>query len=285
MLAPDSLLNNRYRITYVVEERPDCVIYRAIDSEGSLRVLVAEMVQPAESALADVRLLAEQIAGVSSPGLLGLRDHFAHGLTLYLIAEDPGGQDLERVARDRGGPLPESEVLNQVDRLLGALDVLHSRTPPLLLGDLRPTDLWSSLDGGLFLTPFPLVRPLGVEPSPYRAPELTDARMEPTTSSDLYAVGAVLYHLLTGWAPPTSAQRQAGTPLNAPRTLNARVSTLAEQLVLRALELKPANRYQQAREMRSALDTVRLMAGRSLGASAPIETVQLPPPAPAPAAP
>lgn len=285
MLAPDSLLNHRYRITYVVEERPDCVIYRAIDSEGSLRVLVAEMVHPGESALADVRLLAEQIAGVSSPGLLGLRDHFAHGLTLYLIAEDPGGQDLERVARDRGGPLPESEVLNQVDRLLDALDVLHSRTPPLLMGDLRPTDLWSSLDGGLFLTPFPLVRPLGAEPSPYRAPELTDASMEPTTSSDLYAVGAVLYQLLTGWAPPTSAQRQAGTPLNSPRTLNARVSTLAEQLVLRALEMKPANRYQQAREMRSALDTVRLMAGRSLGASAPIETVQPTPPVATPVTP
>ncbi|MCX7789819.1 MAG: serine/threonine protein kinase [Chloroflexaceae bacterium] len=284
MLAPETMLNDRYRITYVVEERPDCVLYRAIDAQGSLRVLIAELPQPSASALADARALAEQVAGVTAPGLLTLRDHFARDLTYYLVADDPGGQDLDRVARDRGGPLPENEVLNYLDRLLGALEVLHGHTPPLLIGDLRPSDLWSSLDGGLFLTPFPLVRPLGAEPSPYRAPELSDPHAELTTSSDLYAMGAVLYQLLCGWAPPTSAQRQAGTPLNAPRTLNARISVLAEQLVLRALEMKPANRYQQAREMRRALDTVRLMAGRPLGASEPVEAYQVVPPGPTPGA-
>jgi WD40 repeat protein len=274
MLAPESLLNNRFRITYVVEERPDSVIYRAIDTSESLRVLIAELPQPSESALDDVRHLAGEIGGISASGLLSLREHFAQGLTYYLVADDPGGQDLERVARDRGGPLPETEVLTAIDRLLGAVDVLHSRTPPLLVGDLRSTDLWSSPDGGLFLVPFSLVRHFSSDAGPYRAPELSDTSVEPTTASDVYAIGAVLYQLLTGWAPPSAAQRQAGTPLNAPRSLNARVSSLAEQLVLRALELKPVNRYQQARELRSALETVRLMAGRPLGASAPIERGQ-----------
>lgn len=272
MLAPESVLNDRYRITYVVEERPDCVIYRGIDTNDSHRVLIASLPQPSESALDDVRQLAQVIVGVSAPGLLSLRDHFAQDLTYYLVADDPGGQDLERVARDRGGPLPESEVLNAIERILNALETLHSHTPPLLVGDLRSTDLWSSLDGGLFLAPFALVRHFGSDPSPYRAPELNDANAEPTSVSDIYAVGAVLYQLLTGWAPPTAAQRQAGTPLNAPRSLNARVSALAEQLVLRSLELKPVNRYQRAREMRSALETVRLMAGRPLGATAPAQS-------------
>ncbi|MGQ9928158.1 MAG: protein kinase domain-containing protein [Chloroflexaceae bacterium] len=280
MLAPETILNDRYRITYVVEERPDCVLYRAIDAQGSLRVLVAELPQPSASALADARALAEQVTGVTASGLLALRDHFARELTYYLVADDPGGQDLDRVARDRGGPLPENEALNYLDRLLGALEVLHGHTPPLLIGDLRPSDLWSSLDGGLFLAPFPLVRPLGAEPSPYRAPELNDLHAELTTSGDLYAMGAVLYQLLCGWAPPTSAQRQAGTLLSAPRMLNARISVLAEQLALRALEMKPANRYQQAREMRRALDTVRLMAGRPLGASEPVYPYQVVPPGP-----
>jgi WD40 repeat protein len=289
MLAPDSILHDHYRITYVVDERPDSVIYRAIDQRESLRVLVAELPQPNESALRDVQLLAEQIALVRSPSLLTLRDHFAMGLTYVLICDDPGGQDLERLARDRGGPLPENEVLNYVERLLIAIDAVHSHTPPLYLCDLRSTDLWSSLDGGLFMTPFTLARHIGAEPSPYRAPELHDTTSEPTAASDLYALGAVLYQLLTGWAPPTAAQREAGMPINSPRILNARVSPLAEQLVLRALELKPANRYQRAREMRSAVETVRLMAGRPLGATPPIapslpasaQPGMLPPPAPA----
>ncbi|MEI7643501.1 MAG: serine/threonine protein kinase [Chloroflexales bacterium] len=283
MLALESTLHDHYRITYVIDECPDCVIYRAIDLRESLRVLIAELPQPGEAAVADVRSLADQIVSVSAPGLLALRDHFAEGPTYYLIADDPGGQDLDRVARDRGGPVPESEVLTLIDRLLGVLDVLHERNPPLVMGDLRSTDLWSSPDGGLSLAPFALARHVGGEPSPYRAPELHDSQAEPTTSSDLYAIGAVLYQLLTGWPPPTSAQREAGTPLNAPRTLNARVSALAEQLALRALEKKPANRYQRAREMRSALETVRLMAGRSLGATAPLDPPSVPAaPAPAP---
>lgn len=274
MLAPESTLNDRYRITYVVEERPDGVIYRAIDTRDSLRVLIAELPLPSDNARDDVAHLAAQIAGVSAPGLLTLRAHFAAGLTYYLVADDPGGQDLERVARDRGGPMPEHETLGMIERLLGALDALHSRTPPLLVGDLRSSDLWSSVDGGLFLAPFALARHVGKDASPYRAPELGDADAEPTSAGDVYAIGAVLYQLLTGWAPPPAAQRVAGTPLNSPRVLNARVSALAEQLVLRALELKPGNRYQQAREMRSALETVRLMAGRPLGATAPIEATQ-----------
>ena len=280
MLAPDVVLHDRYRITYIVDQQPDAVIYRAIDTQQSLRVLVGELPQANQQALNDVALLAGQLMGLSAPGLLQLSDHFVQGSAYYLICDDPGGQDLERVAHNRGGPLPETEVLVAVERLLTTLDLLHSQTPPLMLGDLRPTDLWSSLDGGIFLTPFPMVRHLDPEASPYRAPELYNSSAEPTTTSDVYTVGVVLYQLLTGWAPPTAPQRQAGTPLNAPRTLNARISALAEQLVLRATELKPVNRYQRASEMRSALETVRLMAGRPLGATRPIEAPQeLTPPA------
>ena len=77
----------------------------------------------------------------------------------------------------------------------------------------------------------------------------------------------LFYQLLTGWLPPNAAQRSGGTPLNPPRSLNAQVSPLAEQAALRSLELKKGNRYQAAREMRQALETVQMMAGRSLGLS------------------
>jgi WD40 repeat protein len=272
MLSPDAILHEHYRISSVVEERADSVIYRAIDQRESFRVLIAALPHTNQAAIADARTLATHIADVFAPGLLTLRDHFAQDLTYYLICDDPGGQDLERFLQDHGSPLLEGAVLNQIERLLQVLEHIHDRTPALLLGDLRPTDLWASPEGDLSLAPFALVRHVGSEPSPFRAPELLDPRTEPTTSSDLYALGAVMYRLLTGWAPPHADQRQSGTPLTTPRSLNPKVSALAEQLLLRVLEIKPTNRYQRAREMRSALETVRLMAGRPLGATAPVES-------------
>jgi WD40 repeat protein/serine/threonine protein kinase len=288
MLAIDSLLNEHYRITVALAAYPDAALYRAIDQRFSLRVLISALPQPDRTALEDVLRLARELAQIQMPGFLALRDYFVIDQVCYLVADDPGGTDLERFARERGSPLPESETLAIVERLLLVIERLHQHQPPLLLGDLRTCDLWSSPEGSLNLAPFACARHIGTEVTPYRAPELYDHSVEPSQVSDIYAIGAVLYHLLTGWPPTPAHQRQAGVPLNAPRALNPQVSMLAEQLTLRALELKPANRYQRVSEMRSALETVRLMAGRPMGATAPIEKPAAPvmatptPPAPAP---
>ncbi|GIV87757.1 MAG: serine/threonine protein kinase [Chloroflexus sp.] len=285
MLAIDTLLNGHYRITVVLDAYPDAELYRAIDQRSSLRVLITALPQPDQTAVNDVLRLARELAQVQMPGFLALRDYFAIEHVCYLVADDPGGSDLERFARERGSPLSEQETLAIVDRLLAVLERLHRHQPPLLLGDVRTCDLWSSPEGGLSLAPFACARHIGAEATPYRAPELYDHAVEPAPVSDIYAMGAVLYHLLTGWPPPPANQRQAGMPLNAPRVLNPQVSVLAEQLTLRALELKPANRYQQVSEMRSALETVRLMAGRPMGATPPIERPVTPvTPAPSPTA-
>lgn len=280
MLGPDSLLNERYRLTYAIDERADSMLYRAADQREGRQVLIAALPQADAATMEHTRAVARHVATIQAPGLLPLRDHFADGMTFYMVIDDPGGQDLERVLRERGGALPDAVALQQIDRLLEALDLCHSKKPELLLGELRSTDIWVSADGECNLAPFAFVRPIGAEPSPYRAPELNDTSTEPTTSSDLYALGAVGYHLLTGWAPPLAALRETGTPLNAPRTLNPRISALLEQMLLRVLELKPGNRYQVAREMRRALDMVRLMGDRPLGAVEPsLQTGPQPPPA------
>jgi WD40 repeat protein len=264
MLAPDSVIQEHYRITYVIDAQPDCVMYRALDQRDSHAVLIAALPQANDEALHSTEFLARQIVPLQHAALLRLHDHFSLDTTFYMVADDPGGQDLERVAREHGNKLTESEVLHQIERLLQALELLQSHTPTLLLGDLRSTDIWASPDGHLHLAPFVLVRPIGHEPSPYRAPELSNPDNEPTISSDLYILGAVTYQLLTGWPPPTADLREAGTPLNTPRTLNPQLSGLAEQMVLRSLEMRPANRYQTAREMRRALDNARIMTRRPL---------------------
>src|SRR5262245_61529718 len=265
MLPPDFTINNRYRINAVIDERPGSAVYRGRDDQSGRFVLLAALPAESDEAREDLALLAGQIATLQSDALLPLTDHFAEGDTYYLACDDPGGQDLERVLRMRGGSLPEAEALPRAVWLLGALEYLHGQRPPIYLGDPTPGDLWVSADGSWRFAPFTLARPIGRAPSPYRAPELTQADAEPTAVGDLYAVGALLYLALTGLPPTTAEQQAAGAPLIAPRSLNPAISPLVEQALLRALQLRAVNRYQAAREMRMALETIQMVGGRAPG--------------------
>ncbi len=264
MSSGEQVIRDRYRVIYTVDERPGVKTYRCRDDQSGELMLVAGFAAP-EGALADLEILAKQIAAVSHESLLPLRDHFAEGAYYYMVCADPGGQDMERAIRARGGPLPEADVLMQATRLLLLLEHLHSQRPPLFLGDLATVDIWINDKGSFLVTPFTLATPIGQTQSPYLAPELSRPDAEPTTVSDVYTIGALMYHALTGWAPPTPAQQEAGMPLAGPRSLNAQISPLVEQVLLRALQPRPVNRFQQAREMRIALETAQMMGGRSLG--------------------
>jgi len=287
MLPSDMTIHDRYRIIYAVDERPGSTVYRGRDEQSGRLVLVAALGYQGESR-ADIALLARQAAATRHEALLPVIDHFADGDSYYVICDDIGGQDLERSLRARGGALPESATLTQARRMLGALEYLHLQKPPLHLGDPLAGDIWIGEDGAWYVAPFTLIRPIGHAPSPYRARELDLPTGEPNAASDLYALCAMLYQALTGWGPPTAAQREAGTPLNGPRSLNPSLSTLIEQVLLRGLQLKPENRYQVTREMRQSLEMVDIMDGRSLGLGADVLPGAQPfagPPAPQPATP
>lgn len=262
-MQPDTMLNNRYRVIYAVDERPNAQLLRARDEQSGALMLLAVLpcTAPQRAALAT---LARQIAAVHHDLLLPLSDHFADDARYVLVCPDPGGQALEQALRAQGGPPAERETLIQATRLLQLVDLLHQQRPPLYLGDLLPSDVFVGPNGWQML-PFAMARLVSVTPSPYRAPELADQAVEPSGTTDTYAVAALLYHALTGYAPTAPEQQQAGVPLQAPRVLNPQLSPLVEQALLRGLQTKPGNRYQNARELRLALETVSLMAGRSLG--------------------
>ncbi|MGQ0702686.1 MAG: serine/threonine protein kinase [Gemmatimonadales bacterium] len=149
----------------------------------------------------------------------------------------------------------QAEVLNLFVELLGVLDYLHSRVPPVLHRDIKPANLIVRPDGSPALVDFGAVRNV------FRAPDEDGSTIvgthgympyeqymgQASPASDLYALGATLLHLVTGRAPP-DFMGEAGrleVPAGLPEPLRA--------VLVRMLAPAPADRFQSAREVRAAL--------------------------------
>ncbi|NJL34940.1 MAG: hypothetical protein HC893_15170 [Chloroflexaceae bacterium] len=285
MLELGSLFAGRYRVMYVADERPGCILYQATEQPAEAdtlarTVLIAECPQHTVLALEDTETLARATAELTGPGMLPLLAHFAEGQIYYMIVASEGSQDIGRASHIGQALGTDDDLLTYIDGLLQALERLHTATEPLLVGELQSTDTWVLPDGALVLAPFALIRPLSTSETPYRAPELEDLDTLPSQVSDIYALGAVCYHMLTGWAPPVTARRLAGTPLPPPHTLRADVAPLLEQVVLRMLAMYPGDRYQSVAEVRRLLQIARALGGAvpaTTAAASPFATVALPP--------
>ncbi|MDP9036730.1 MAG: serine/threonine protein kinase [Myxococcota bacterium] len=189
--------------------------------------------------------------------------HRGHVVTEYLA-----GMTLSAHIAD-GKPLPEPEALRVMSRLCEAVAYLHGRR--IVHYDLKPANVMLCDDGSIRLIDFGMAHRIErsrlafAGPGPpmasaaYVAPEqIRRKRGQP--SVDIYALGAMLYELLTGHPPfegddpfVVASARQIGDP-KAPRALNPAVSEQAEEIVLRAMRRDPTDRYASAAELKADLD-------------------------------
>jgi hypothetical protein len=148
--------------------------------------------------------------------------------------------------------------------LCDVLAYLHGQSPPIIYRDLKPANVMLAKDGTLKLVDFGIARWLHPERTRDTAQLGTDgyapleqysARSEPR--SDLYALGASLYHLLTGRVPESAPSRIAGQPLTLIREINPRVPEQVEHVVHRSLNVQARDRYDNADHMRAALEWAR----------------------------
>jgi serine/threonine protein kinase len=169
----------------------------------------------------------------------------------------------------KGRHLGEAEALGIASRLCEAVDYLHGHE--VVHYDLKPGNVILCDDGSLRLIDFGVAHPIvrgrfafggpapAVATADYAAPEqIRRRRGQP--SVDIYAIGAILYEMLTGHPPfegddpfVVASARQIGDP-KAPRALNPSISTETEEIVLRALRRDPAQRYASAAELKADLD-------------------------------
>jgi parallel beta-helix repeat protein len=273
-LNTGTVLQNRYRIVSLMGQGGMGAVYRAWDLRLEMAVALKEMVpqsglgpEALEGLQAQFHREAALVAKFDHPNLVNVSDFFEEGQNVYLVMSFVEGEDLQGYI-SRMGALPEARVLTWADQLLDALAYIHDRG--ILHRDIKPQNVILRPDGHVVLVDFGLVK-LWNPNDPrtqtiiksmgtpgYAPPEQYDpTRGHTDPRSDLYSLGATLYHTFTGQVPPSATERVVNPgSLGAVRRFNPNVSSRVESALMRALELRPAERFQNAREMRTALQQV-----------------------------
>mgnify|MGYP001106961779 CR=1 FL=1 len=270
-LTPGQMLQNRYRIVSLLGQGGMGAVYRAWDTRLEVHVAVKEMTpQPGldSQTLAQLRQQFRQeatvLARLSHPHLVRVGDFFEEGGNAYLVMDFVEGQSLADLIGQYGA-LPENQVLGWAAQLLDALAYCHSKG--IIHRDIKPQNVIIRPDGRAVLVDFGLVklwdprdprtktamRGMGTpEYAPPEQYEMAAGHTDPR--SDIYSLGATLYHALTGQAPPTATLRMADPEhFRPPRAWNSRINPKTEQAVLKAMELHRGLRWPNAAEMARAL--------------------------------
>ena len=214
---------------------------------------------------------ARLLARLHHAALPRVIDHFSESGGQFLVMNFIAGEDLSEMLQRRKGHFPVNEVLSWGDQLLDALDYLHSQEPPVIHRDIKPQYLKLTSRGQVILLDFGLAKGFAGEISRVNTPGSifgftpnyapleqrqgtgTDAR------SDLYALAATLYHLITGMAPPDVLTRVTDTtdgkpdPLIYAHEINRDVPQSVAAVINRAMAIGRTQRFSCAREMRESL--------------------------------
>ncbi len=261
-LYANQVLRQRYQIQAALGAGGMGTLYRAQDLNLSRICAVKENRDTSQAAQAQFQREAQILARLRHAHLPQVFDYFIEpDGRQYLVMEYVEGEDLRAVCQ-RHGAVPEKQVLTWVDQVLDALEYLHTRTPPVIHRDIKPANIRVTPDGQAMLVDFGIAKiwtagqatTIGARAvTPCYSPVEQYGQGTTDARTDIYAVGATLYFLLTLTDPCESVQRMSGASLKLPRLLNPAITPLAESGIVRAMELYPQNRYQSAREMRQAL--------------------------------
>ena len=284
-LSPGMLVHERYRILSVVGQGGLGTVYQVVDVIYGRQNVYAlkELIDQSPGARKQFELESRWLEALDHNHIPKVRESFEWSNRVYLVMDFVDGNNLEQIfSRNGGRPLPEREVLLWMLPICDALQYLHTRTPPILHRDVKPSNIIVTPAGHPVLVDFGIakehqpganrtatfVRKAGTEG--YAPPEQYSAGGPTGPWSDVYGLGATLYQLLTGRIPPTAVERIAlDAPMPRPRALNPTLSPITDAVIWRALAIRPGDRYQSVLEFAQAIMPAvpELASGASDGAA------------------
>jgi eukaryotic-like serine/threonine-protein kinase len=271
MIAPETVIDGRYEVLSRIGTGGMADVYLARDQllgrQVAVKLLHHRFAEDQEF-VERFRREASSAAGLSHPNVVAIFDRGEWDGTYYIAMEYLPGRSLKTVVREHG-PLDPVSAIDVVTQILHAARFAHGRG--VIHRDLKPHNVILDEEGRAKVTDFGIARAGASDmtltgsimgTAQYLSPEQAQG-LAVSASSDLYAIGIVLYELLTGAVPfdgetaVTIALKQVSAAPPPPSLLSSAVPPELDAVVLRALAKDPAERFADAGEFLAALEYVR----------------------------
>ncbi|HEY9680837.1 MAG TPA: serine/threonine-protein kinase [Oculatellaceae cyanobacterium] len=253
------VLQNRWEILSHLGQGGMGTVYMARDLRLANRQCVVKKLrddffrqEDKEKALLFFQREAFVLSRLQHPNIVHILDYFEENGDYFLVMEYVEGENLQQLLQAQHEPFPEQQVLAWAQQIAEVLHYLHSHDPPVIYRDLKPSNVMIDNLGRVKLVDFGIARPFQedsdnthVVSAGYSPPEQYWGAADPR--SDIYALGATMYFLLTTHEP-------LALQTSLPKKVNPKVSERVDHLVQRATSQDIWLRFQTAPEMKEAID-------------------------------
>jgi len=268
--AGSYLHHRRYRIRQPLGRGGMGAVYLAEDLNLASRlVAVKENLNNSEDAQRQFRREAVLLAHLRHPNLPQVIDYFLdESGRQYLVMEYVPGENMQEALASNGA-LPMAEALTCMDQVMQAVTYMHRQRDPesgrpraVIHRDIKPANIKRTPEGRYVLVDFGIAK---VQSQTAAATAVSARALTPGYApieqyhggtderSDIYALGATFYALVTGKAPPSATSMASGAPLPPPRSYNSKIPANVSKVIERAMRMAVQDRYQRVTEMYAAL--------------------------------
>lgn len=277
MIEIGTVLQERFLIEEQIGVGGMGAVYRATDQKFGTAVAVKETFYRDKGLAEAFEREARLLNGLHHPLFPHVSDHFTDGKGHFLVMEYIEGEDLSQILK-RDERFPLETVMRWTLDLLDGIDYLHSQDPPIIHRDIKPSNLKLTSRGNLVLLDFGMAKETSGNTQGMRSVFGYSRRYSPLEQiegagtderSDIFSLGATVFHLMTG-TPPVDVLRRASAivagkpdPAQFASVLNPEVPEKVAEIIETALALSPDKRFASARAMWSTLEG-------AVGASKPV---------------
>lgn len=260
-LPVGTIIGEKYEILKKIGQGGMSVVYLVMDTHlnknWALKEVRKDGIRNYEVVRQGLIVETNMLKKLSHPHLPRIVDVIDEEGVFYVVMDYIEGQTLSAVLNEYGAQ-PQDNVIEWAKQLCDVLNYLHTRKPPIIYRDMKPGNVMLKPEGDVVLFDFGIAREykesniadttcLGT--IGYAAPEQFGGHGQTDPRTDIYCLGATMYHLVTGRNPSEPPYEMY--PI---RQINPSLSAGLEKIILKCTQRNPADRYQNCAELMYALE-------------------------------